>query len=158
MRNLERAVNLASPLAFLLIFIPLAEAEQGQTLILANDRSTVLTLDLIQGDAVDFSWTANASVELRVQNLPGTVIFPARVGQIGSGNLQIPTDGTYTFQFRNPNPFAVTVQWTINRTPAPSPFPAVLIVAILGIGILAAVLFLFLRRRQPPSRVGPLPP
>ncbi len=158
MRNLEGAAYLACALAFFLIFIPLAEAEQGQTLILANDRSTVLTLDLIQGDTVDFSWTATGSIELRVQNLPGTVIFPARVGQTASGTLQIPMDGTYTFQFRNPNPFDVNVQWTINRNPAPSPFPAVLIVAVVGVGILASVLFLFFRRRQPPSGVGPRPP
>lgn len=158
MRNLQRGIFATCALAFFLILTPLAGAEQGQTVILANDRSTVLTLDLFQGDTVDFSWTANASVELRVQNLPGTVVFPARVGQIGSGTLQIPADGTYTFQFRNSNPFPVNLQWTITRNPTSSPLPAVLIVAILGLGVLGSVLFLFFRRRQPPSRVGPRPP
>lgn len=157
MPNLRKAICVACALLPFLLLIPLAGAEQGQIVLPANGRSTVLTLDLNQGDTVDFSWSGNASGEFRIQNFASGLVLVDRFGQIGSGTFQVPTDGTYIFQFRNPNDFSINLQWSINRNPS-SPLALVVIAAVVVIAILALVALLFWRRRQPPSREGPRPP
>ncbi len=130
-----------------LAFSPLAAAEQGQITIPRTDRVTVLTLDLNQGDIIDFNWSANGSVTFRVENLAGTNTFVDRAGQTGSGNWEVMTDGSYTFELRNPSDFPVTVQWTVSRRPVLATSFVYSLVA-LAAGALALSAFFVLRKKR----------
>ncbi len=141
-------LGLLGIVAVALLVIPIVVAEQGQIAIPADNRVTVLTLDLKKGDVVDFSWSGNSSVTFRVENLTGDNLVN-RSGQTGSGNWEAPADGTYTFQFRNTNQFWVQVQWTVDRRGV---LPVTVVYFIVGFAAIAvAATAVYAMRRHHPS-------
>ncbi len=143
------AKTLLGVFALALILSPLAAAEQSQITIPHNEKVVVLTLDLKRGDIVEFSWSANGSVTFRIEDLAGTQTFVDQVGQTGSGNWEVPADGSYVFQFRNTSDlFSVTVQWTVNHH-SPLPPTSVYFLVALAIGVFAMAVFLTLRKKPP---------
>lgn len=151
MRKAGTTVFLACALALALAVSPLTTAEQDVITLQSEDDAVVLTLDLNQGDLVDYSWSADASLDFRVENVTGDTKFIDRSGQVGSGTFEVPADGTYTFEFRNRNDFAVTLEWTIDRrTEFPLPLFLSILIPVIAVAILVAV-FLLTRRRRPPS-------
>lgn len=133
---------------------PAASAEQGQLTIGPTFDVTALTLNLNRGIAVDFSWSANGSVDFRIENEAGTITFVDRSGQVGSGTFDAPADGAFTFGFRNRNDFPITVQWTINSR-LPMTVLASLIAGVLVAGGVAAIFLIRRRRRKPTSDSNP---
>ena len=121
----------------------LAAAEQGSITLPGNGDSDVLTLDLKAGEWVDYSWSANVSVDFRIENAGGTNTFVDRAGQVGSGAFQAPTDGSYRFEFRNRNNDPASGQWTIAKRAEFSGL-LVLLIAVLAA---AALAFVVLRKR-----------
>ncbi len=121
----------------------LAAAEQGGILLAQNEKSTVLTLDLKAGEWVDFSWSANVSVDFRIEKVGAAAPLVDRPGQVGSGAFQAPADGSYRFEFRNRNDEAASGQWTITKR-AEFPLMLVLLAAVLAV---AAAAFFVLRGR-----------
>ena len=126
---------------------PAVAAEQGQLTITPGRDVVALTLNLNRGDGVDYSWSADASVDFRLEDLAGTTTFVDRPGQVGSGTFQAPTDGAFTFSFRNRNTITVTVQWTVNLRGALTPTLGILLAAS-AIVVGGIVLVLVLRRQR----------
>ena len=126
---------------------PAVAAEQGQLTITPGRDAVALTLNLNRGDGVDYSWSADASVDFRLEDLAGTTTFVDRPGQVGSGTFQAPTDGAFTFSFRNRNTISVTVQWTVNLRGALTPTLGILLAAS-AIVVGGIVLVLLLRRQR----------
>ncbi len=131
-----------------MLLVPLATGDQGQITVPRTDNVVVLTLDLKQGAIVDFSWSANGSVTFRVENLAGTNTFVDRAGQTGTGSWEVMADGSYTFEFRNPGEFPVTVQWTISERPVLAASLVYFLVALVVVAV-AFIGFLLLRRKKP---------
>ena len=142
-------VSLLGILAVGLLVIPIAVAEQGQITISASGRVTVLTLDLKRGDVIDFSWSGNNSVTFRIENRTGDNLVN-RSGQTGSGNWEVPADGTYTFEFRNTSFSVAQVQWTIERRGV---LPVTTIYFIVGLAAIfvATTVFYAMRKHHPPK-------
>ncbi len=143
------ASALLGVLAVALLVVPIAVAEQGEISISFFGRVTVLTLDLKKGDIVDYNWSGNSSVNLRIENLTGDD-FVDRSGQTGSGSWEVPADGTYTFQFRNNNFSVAQVQWTIDRRGI---VPVTMVYFIIGlVAIVVATTAIYaLRKHHAPS-------
>ncbi|MFQ6013638.1 MAG: hypothetical protein ACE5LS_08380 [Thermoplasmata archaeon] len=98
---------------------------------------------------MEYSWSANGSVRFKIVSLVG-MVFVDITAQVGSGSFEAPTDGSYEFEFDNPNDVPVMVQWTINRT---SDFPLLLVAALVGVAlvVVAAVVFWAWWKRRPAS-------
>ncbi len=142
------AVGILGILVVALLVIPIAFAEQGQIAISPFGRVTVLTLDLKKGDVADFNWSGNSSVTFRIENVTGDN-FVNQAGQTGSGNWEAPADGTYTFQFRNPNFSVAQVQWTVDRRGI---VPLTMVYFIVGlVAIVVATTAIYALRKRHPS-------
>lgn len=143
---------------FLMVLLAaLAAAEGGGINLAANEDAVVLTLDLKAGEWVDYSWSANVSLDFRIENAGGTNTFVDRSGMVGSGAFQAPTDGSYRFEFRNRNDERASGQWTITKR---AELPIVLLLLAAAAAI-AAVVLVFLRRKgkkPAPSEATPKAP
>ncbi len=123
-----------------------AVAEQGAITLPAGGDATVLTLSLDQGGGVEYSWSADGSVRFKIVSLVGAMDFVDITAQVGSGIFEAPTDGSYVFEFDNPNDVPVMLQWTINRI---SDFPLLLVAALVGVAlvVVAVAVLIWMRRR-----------
>ncbi len=159
MQRRGMTVPILCALLMALALSPAASAEQSQVTLGPGETVVVLTLTLGRGDAVDYSWSTNRSVNFRVENQAGNLMFVDQPGQVGSGAFSAPADGGFTFGFRNRNDFPVIVQWTINRQPSVPLVIGVIVAALLVVGGIAALALLLRRKRTPPPpEFGPRTP
>lgn len=147
MRSAGRPLLVASLFLLALALGSPAVAEQGAITLPAGGDATVLTLSLDQGGGVEYSWSADGSVRFKIGSLIGVMVFVDIAGQVGSGSFEAPTDGSYVFEFDNPNDVPVMLQWTISRI---SDFPLLLVAVLVGVALVAvaAVVFFWAWRKR----------
>ena len=125
---------------------PTAASEQGQGVIPPMLRFVAHSLELAQSESAGFSWSASASVEFTIGDDSATMVFVNMTGVEANGTFVAPSGGWYSFRFRNPNDFPVSVQWTIRRVPSSIPMLAIASLAIVLIAV-SAFAMRALRRR-----------
>jgi hypothetical protein len=122
-----RIAGLAVAIVFALV-AGSAAADSGVLTLAAGQETVVASMALNAGDVVDWSYTSAGFTKFTIEQA-GTEVF-STTSLIGTGKFTVPTNGQYTFGFRNTGDTPALVSYDVKR-----PFSWLPIIALVGVGL-----------------------
>jgi len=131
----------------------------GTTYLTAGQENTVATWAMKAGDSVNYQWSSGLGVELVITR-GGTEVFTTS-GPAVVGSYNAPSDGTYSFTFRNTGAYMSVVSWNLEPHLSSDTSPLLvggIAAAAIGGGVAGTALWMRKRAKAPAAPVQAPPP